>query len=50
LDFQGGFRYELPLNTAVDLSGGWEQRTAIEGTDEALGYTNPKVMLTLEVF
>lgn len=50
LDFQGGFRYEMPLNTALDLSGGWEQRTALEGTDEALGYTNPKVMLTLEVF
>jgi hypothetical protein len=50
LDFQGGVRYELPLNTAIDLSGGWEQRTAIEGTDPALGYNNPKVMLTLEVF
>ena len=50
VDFQGGLRYELPLNTAVDLSAGWEKRTAMDGTDQALGYTNPKVMLTLEVF
>lgn len=50
VSFTGGLRYELPLNSAVDLSAGWERRTAIEGTDESLGYTNPKVMLTLEVF
>lgn len=50
LDLEGGLRYALPLNTAVDLSAGWERRAAIDGTDPALGYTNPKVMLTLEVF
>ncbi len=50
IELQGGFRVSLPMNTALDLSGGWERRSAIQGTDEALGYSNPKVMLTLEVF